>query len=226
MVANFTSTEGWMNFVTLNKRWGQSYGVHTLAWRLTDTPADLWTARVNAFKEGQRPALRGAAAVYDDAVPRLLAHYRWKPAETAVMVALSSDATECIATKPLARLGKWLAGRIGASWEGPSLSKQAHKKLHTIKSFADRDAEVHEKYVCRKLGSVRNIILLDDIVTRGSTFAEVERAIQEQNRGVKTLPLAVGKAERKGYAASVGREISNEHVSAAWARLWDSAKDG
>jgi predicted amidophosphoribosyltransferase len=223
MVGDFTQVAGWMCFGRLDRLW-YDVPTHTVAWRFTDESNDPWTRRINAFKDNHAPALNGAARVLQVAIPALLSHYRWKPEMTAVTAALSSGDTRSVPIKALPRVGRYVSTRLGMRWLPDILSKQAHRRLHDIRKAEDRDSEVdNANYVCTPInGTVRRILVLDDIVTRGTTFDNIRKAIRSTNREVAVFPIALGKSEKKSYAASLGRTISNEHIPPDWQRLWDT----
>lgn len=196
---------------------------HVLAWRFTDESGDDWTRRLNSFKAQQLPALKGAARVLESALPRLMAHNGWVASQTALTVALSSSDTQCVSTKPLARVGRYLAPKLGVQWLPSILTKNAHRQLHTIFNAGDRDAEIAKAdYRCASISGVRRIVVLDDLITRGGTLNNIVKAILKTNREMLISPIALGKTERKSYAASLGKVITNERVPAAWTTLWDT----
>jgi hypothetical protein len=87
MVGDFTAVEGWMRFDSLD-RLRPGVPAHVLAWRFRDDPGEVWTKRLNAFKEQQNPALKGAARVLAQAIPALMAKHRWHPGATGMTAAL------------------------------------------------------------------------------------------------------------------------------------------
>lgn len=197
--------------------------VHVIAWRFTDDGSDLWTRRINAFKNQEKGSLKGAARVLYNAIPLLIKHMNWSPTDTALTAVLSSDDTNCVPTKPLPRLGSALASKIGVQWMPDILSKKPHRKLHSVGPRDERDAEADKaEYRCAPITGVQRVLLLDDMITSGKTANNIRNAILEANRRMYVYPLALGKTEKKKFAADHGRTLTNEHVPASWAQLWDA----
>ena len=222
MIREFVVVDGWMRFQTLDALEAGT-PAHVLAWRFKDDTDEAWTKRLNAFKNQERAALAGAVRVLVGAIPPLMARNGWLVAETAMTAALSSNDTQSIPAKPLPRVGRAVAASLGLRWLPDILTKDAHRKLHTIGPAADRDAELAKaNYKCVQVTGAQRILVFDDLITRGATFTSISQAIKEQNRSLKVYPIALGKPETKSYASSLGKELTNEHVPARWATLWDT----
>lgn len=210
-----------MRFPRLDKS-GTSIPVFTIGWRIEDAP-DIWTKKFLAFKANEKNAIRGCASLLWKGLPPLLGRLKWAANETGITPALSSGATAADPSKPLYRTAKWLADQCGMPFLPTVFTKAAHRPLHSLPSGADRDSEVAGKYVCGDLEGVKNLIIFDDFVTRGSTLAEMLRAIIASGHGPNVIGLALAKNERASYAAQFGRTVDNSHISAEWAQLWDQA---
>lgn len=220
MVRDFTSLAGWMRFERLDRLYTQT---HVLAWRFRDDTGEAWTARVNAFKAKKPPAIAGAARVLAAAIPQLMEQCGWKASETALTAALSSVDSGCVPTKPLPMIGRAVAKRLDLQWLPDILTKQPHKPLHNIFDAAEREAEAAKAlYQCGQITNVRRILVLDDLFTMGSTLNNIAVAINNTNNGLRVHPIGLGKSEKRSYALSLGKELTNEHVPASWATLWDT----
>ena len=227
MIAHFEECAGWMKFTSLDRYWNE-HGVYTLAWRFRDDVAENWTRRVNQFKAADNNAVYGAMWALSEALPALLQKNGWNPKRTGLTVALSSGDTAIDLKKPLALLGENAAKVCGLTWLPDLLSKAAHRSLHSLSSMSERDAEVDSKYTAQRITldpPLRRILLLDDIVTRGATLREIHRAINAANPAINVVGLALAKSEGRAYAASCNRPLSNDHVPARWAELWDKRKN-
>lgn len=199
-------------------------GVYTLAWRLTDVGADdPWTARINRFKDANEGSIRGAARALRVALPALLKAQGWDPGKTAITAALSSSDTRLVPTKPLPRTASAIAPALGITNLPNLMTKQPHRSLHSLNSAAERTTELEKaQYKSAAVpAGIRRVLVLDDLATRGDTVSAVADAVRAASPGIKVVGLALGKAERKAFAAGSGYNISNDAVPAAWATAWD-----
>lgn len=221
MVGSFTVVDGWMRFERLDQS-QPGIPTHVLAWRFTDTGSDAWTGRLNRFKSEDGVAIAGAARVLTAALPALLNRHGWTAASTGIVAALSSGDTQTVPTKPLPRVVRAVATRLGMGWLPALLTKNAHGKLHNIPNATERDTEASKAdYKCAQISGVRRLLVLDDFITRGTTLNNIATAVKKSNQNIAVYPIGLGKTEKKGYATSLGLEINNEHVPTSWAELWD-----
>lgn len=220
MVGDFTPVAGWMRFERLDRFNGPA---HVLAWRYTDDGGEVWAKRLNAFKAADQAAIRGAAKLLVQALPKLMAHYHWATADSALTTALSSGDTKCVPTKALPLIGSAVATKLGVRWLPDILTKQLHRPMHSFYDAASRDAEAAKaNYKCSRITGIKHLIVLDDLITMGNTQNNIYTAVKTANPTVDVHPIGLGKAERKGYANQCGVELKNEHVPAAWATIWDA----
>ena len=219
MIAIPSRLAGWLRFQRLDVM-EHIEEAFTLAWRLTDQPDDPWTDRINGFKYRKVPDLRGAQAALDFALPDLLEAKQWHRTDIGLTVALSSEDTQINNRKFLPRCGRAVAGGVGLQWLPGLLTKQVHRPLHTLK-WNERQAEVDGKYTACGLGDLEILLVLDDMITEGSTLSEIGRAVKAVNPGVEVYGAALGKCERVAYARERGHEINNERVPEEWADRWD-----
>src|SRR5262249_8156285 len=149
---------------------GAAHPIYTIAWRIHDDGNEVWSRRFLKFKDG----------VDIVRVARLLAYALTQivkdldlGSDVAVTVALSSRATELIATAPLAKAGEAACMAARLKWMPKLFKKQAHRSLHGLPTGAERDSEVQGKYTCVSNVPGSSIIIIDDLVTRGATFGEM-----------------------------------------------------
>lgn len=193
-------------------------GVLTLGWRITDRWDDPWTARFNAFKSRDARAIRAAKAVIATALQRIT--FGNEPLGM-VAGAISSSKEQLEPADPVWQLGAAAAEALRAPFRPEVLRKQTHKSLHNLSGAAARAAEVNGKYIATGVGDPKTVLVVDDFVTRGNTLADIARAIAANATGpVKVYGLALGKTER----ASWMQDISNDHVPARLAQIWDQVQ--
>jgi len=213
---------GWMAFDQLDEG-DDLTRAFTIGYRLTDDRDDPWTARFNAFKEGERTALRGAAAMMRDAVPGLVRGLRLDFAKTVLIPALSSGETVASPSGVLWRLTQYCASYAAVEFAGDRITKKAHEKLHMHSDATRRQAILAAADFRSKELHAENVLILDDFITRGTTMSQIAGAILKRNRGLRIFAVALGKTERRSYRRGFGEEISNEHVSPQWERSWMNA---
>jgi hypothetical protein len=207
-----------MHFRTLTSS-GSAVHVYTLAWRIEDHPDD-WSRRLVGFKSNLLADVRGASRVLRVALPALMKALRLDPRKTGLTVALSSGSRRINMQAALPRIGKWLSEQLEMRWLPDIFSKQPHRALHLLVGGSERDSEVQGKYnVCNPVG-VEVLFILDDLVTRGATFNEMRRALHENYPDLRMIGVALGKNERKDFAAYYGVNVDNAHVPAEWGELW------
>lgn len=190
----------------------------TLAYRFTDNTGEAWTQRINRFKSGDPAAIAGACR----AMERMLSNMEIK-ASVVMAGAIPSGATHLPATAGVYMLGQHLSNALGFTWHPQLLTKRTHRKLHDIYNASERDAEVAGAYVATALPTNHNlVIILDDLITRGSTLNSAASAVWAVAPDVKIVGLAPGKTERQAYWADRGSPISNDHVPVELAQAWDT----
>lgn len=218
----WSAFHGWMSFDKLDEGDGLTRAF-TIGYRLTDDRDDPWTARFNAFKDKERTALRGAAAMMRDAVPVLVRGLGLEISKTVFIPALSSGETVASPSGVLWRLTQHCAKYAAVEFSGDRITKKAHEKLHTYSDATRRRAVLAAADFRSKEVHAENVLILDDFITRGTTMSHIAGAILKRNRGLRIFAVALGKTERRSYWRGFGKEISNEHVSPQWGRSWMNA---
>jgi len=194
------------------------FHVYSLSWRFTDNSEDPWTARLNAFKDKDAMAIEAACSVMPLAVSTL----NWNKGKFALVSAIPSNEEILPETSGLFHLGGEIASSMGWEWEPYVLKKGVHRTLHGIPNASERDAEIANKYFAIDTINAEYICILDDLVTRGATIAEISRAIKEVNSTALIFGIVLGKTERQRYAKKNGHDIDNNHIPIEYAELWDN----
>jgi hypothetical protein len=194
-------------------------GVYTLAWRLTDEKSEPWTHRINEFKARSADAVAGAC----DILPMALKSMNYDTAPTIVTAAIPSAESSLPADSPLSELGAVVAHTLGSLWMPELLSKKPHQSLHLQQSATSRQAEVEGKYSARALKGAPFVMILDDMVTRGSTMSDAARAIVSTTPATaKVCGLALGRTTTRRYSQEHGYDVNNDHLPQSWIQRWDS----
>jgi hypothetical protein len=206
---------------------GYAIRVYTVGWRIVDQSGDQWTKRFLNFKSDTSKGFMGGAFLLREAVREILVTEGLDAKTTGLAIALSSGATKISDQSVLYRAGYWIAAQLGLPFIADSFTKKVHRSLHSLTSSSARDSEVSDKYSCTRIDGVKTIIIVDDFVTRGATFNDMRRALQDTNPGIRVIGLALGKNEKASYAAKFGYGVHNDHISTAINALWvESAKRG
>ncbi|KAA5605416.1 hypothetical protein F1188_10965 [Roseospira marina] len=202
---------------------GHTLPVYTIGWRFTDD-ADEWSRRFIGFKNGEREHLRGAARALRYCMQDFVYKKKLKKESTGLLTAIYSSKTRSEENSSLYILGKWLSAQLDVKFLSHHLTKEVHRSLHSLGSRYDRDSEVFQKYRCTKITGVTDVIILDDLVTRGATFKDISRSIEKSTPGVSVYGIALAKNERVSYAKQCGASISNGHIPENMNRLWIGSK--
>ncbi len=216
MICTFDYDGGLMHFKNLDALY--NFHVFSLAWRFKDlATTDPWTMRLNAFKEKDPKAVNAACSV----MPYAVSKRNW-PQRTFTMVSAIPSTEEVLPkASGLFRLGKAISSAVSWEWKPEAVNKKPHRPLHTIYNAPERAAEIAGKYSIVHSITTDYVCILDDLITRGDTMADIVRAIKEHNHRVMVFGLVLGKSETYSYAIDNGHEISNDHVPSEYATMWD-----
>lgn len=218
-MAHWKSFRGWMAFDRLDEGVGLTRAF-TIGYRFTDDRADPWTRRFNRFKEKNRTALLGGAAVMSDAVPRLVSGLRLDPASTVFVPALSSRETIASDAGVLWRLARLCARAAQVQFVGDAVTKKVHEPLHMYRNVGRRHEILSGADFRSKKIAADSILIFDDFITRGATLSHIAQAMQESNQQAKIYGVALAKTDRRSFWQSRGLEISNDHVPEQWDSMW------
>ena len=195
---------GWLRLepgaAGLRRQLGHLRHVHALAWRRrnpTDS-GDEWGRTFIDFKNGGSASAGVVTSLLLERVPRLLNDLVGPDGRVNLVTALSASDAEPNPSRPLHRLAASLDEKIGrCHFRDRLLSKTAHKRLTDCDSFDERDSTVEGVYRAaadvhdRRIGSASFLIL--DFVTRGSTFADISRALRRTFPGASIHAAALAK---------------------------------
>jgi len=195
-------------------------GILAIGWRFTDKRDDPWTTRFNAVKEGDPRAIRAAQATLVHAVTG----YTFGSKRLGLVVgAISSSKTHLEPKDPVWQLGASVAEALHVPWRPDVLKKKVHRSLHYLKSAAERATEVNGVYSASEIAGTCSVLIVDDFVTRGDTFADIARALKTTAAGPITVyGLALAKTENFAYPPNFG--ISNDHVPLRLEQIWDTVQ--
>lgn len=193
-------------------------GVYAVGYRFVDQGTEEWTKRFMAFKYGYATGVRGACSLLPVALKTVKI-----PGKSVVLVtAIPSDQEKLPTGHPLRKLGERVADQMGWAWGPDALAKEKHRKLAKLTSGSSRDEEVKEKYQAADLRDFDTCVVLDDLVTRGSTLNDAARAIHSATPSLKTVVgVVLGKNEKVSWGAQWGYELNNDHVPAEYRDRWD-----
>jgi predicted amidophosphoribosyltransferase len=129
-----------------------------------------------------------------------------------IVRALGSGEIEAQEATPLDKLGEAIKGKLGGSYLPKLLIKtKGTKPLHTLGRH-DRIAELKDVYSLNNNITIedgKNILILDDIYTTGTTTKSIKKAIQKKYPKSRFYILAIGKTERDNQLANKSYETSH-----------------
>lgn len=191
----------------------------SLGWRITDRSDEPWTARFNAFKAGDERAVRAATTVGVE----LLANFAaWFGGNVSVVCACGHFDPHPLPNSPVSRLALAVATRFGWTFEPNLLRHRLHSRLSGVRDAGARRKLIDGAYTAARATHDR-ILIVDDFTTRGETMAEITRALVASRSTAKPWGFALGKTERQAWASMSGRQLNNDHLTAATATAWDTA---
>lgn len=192
-------------------------GILAIAWRLEDISADVWTRRLTAFKYGGRAEVWAAASALEAGLKSI----NWSPYRIAMVSALSHGDTHLRSGSQLELLGTTVCERLGFDWLPTALTKKPHRALHMLHGAGARDQELKDVYSARIPAGYDCVLVLDDLVTRGTTISSIATAIHADSPGLPVAGCVLGKHERSGFAATYGLVVNNDQVPKELGELWE-----
>ena len=212
----------WLGYDSLDT-WSPSLKKsYALAYRFTDVHDDPWTARFNEFKFNRNPAVLNAMrSVAAEAVAYLLERIGVAGHDTVLTTVLGSRQLAAAANGLMESVAAACAERSGCRVDLSVLSKQPYESLSAGRLTADERSERLDsaQYQARSI-EASTLILLDDVITSGSTIGHVADTIKQANQRLDVYGVALAKAEGREFNRSQGMELTNDHIPADWERVW------
>lgn len=196
---------------------GHLEGVFCFGYRIGWTD-DKWTVRINQFKTGKPLAtIRKAEATLRTAAPSLFQRIDIDPGDTVVIPALNSKQTAGSADSKNSRLAKAIANGAEAKFVFDCLQKNKHKPLHRQPDADARDQVLNDANYRASVLNCTNILIVDDIVTRGATMSYIAAAIRQSNPSAQIFGFALGRHVRpENFPLQANAKIPHE-----LAEIWD-----
>ena len=198
-------------------------GVYCLAYRIGRSQDDSWTVRINEFKESRNDSVDKAEAVMRASAKSLFRRIGIQASDTIVIPALGSKEEKADRTSRNSRLASAIADGAGATFHWTCLSKDPHPSLHTQYGAPARDAALAEANYRAVTLECNNVLIVDDIITRGTTLDTIAEAVRKANPRVSIYGFALGRHTGVDYL-HVSMSEANAGVPQALATLWDRTK--
>ena len=214
----FTPIGGWMAFQHLDHGHPLDHAF-TLAYKMTDDPAEMWSGRFVRFKDKDQKALYGAAKVLKPAMTGLFASLKLNAAHTVIVPALSSVEKLADPNRHVPRLATAVSKELSCAVNMTAVSKDPHPSLHKVPA-AERIATLEKANYTAQAIDADVVVVLDDFITQGATLGITARQLKAANPKLTVLGVALGKTERRAYWADRGIVLSNQHVPGDWDGLW------
>lgn len=201
----------------------------SFAWRFTDKPYDdYWTKELNSYKTNDPLTVKRASIIIPEI---LIENYSSicckRPSEIVIVSAIPSSQNIIKNNHPSYHLGVSIAKTLNCEWKPTILSKITHSPLHTLKNAFKRDNEVKGKYISDLIPKgINEIIIIDDFLTRGSTFCAIAKSIIDINKRMyKFICFAMGKTEKHNYILTTyGHDLNNLHIQKDIMKQWEAIK--
>ena len=177
---------------------------------------DLVSSSVLAFKNGEETSLTVWTNYCIQAVNLL------EDSPDIVIRVLGSSEKTPVSGTPLDILGRKIAVKCGAEYVPAALSKsKINEPLHSLGGKIERENELKGIYNYHDIGQPMlfpKILLIDDIVTTGSTIKEIYRAIHSVASDAQVYFMVLGKTA-SGPERSNDKALSFINGSAAHGSL-------
>lgn len=194
--------------------------VFCIGYRIRDDPDEAWTKFVNQVKQGERSAVERAGRALSEAL-RSVSLSRGPYAVCPILGSADQVANPRSAVSVIQQYlcSIELNDRDGGAHRFTDcfdlLSKsRPTRQLKSLQDHLARDSEIAGAFEATSLEShgaseCGTVVMIDDIVTRGSTMSDAARAIRLMNPDVRVIGLALAKAESK---QRWGDSLSNAHI--------------
>ncbi|MCY3615321.1 MAG: phosphoribosyltransferase [Bacteroidetes bacterium] len=198
--------------------------IYCFGYRIGTSMDDEWTVRINNFKQGRERDIKKAIRTLRTASPSLFERIGINPETTTVIPVLGSQETSANSRSKISRLAKAIADGADAKFTLHCLSKNKHDPLHLQTDRYARDQALNKAnhQALEFDHHCENVIIVDDIVTRGKTMSAVANAIHRSNPLVEIFGFALGRHVRRDYLP-VSFDEANAEIPDELAEIWDQA---
>ena len=123
-------------------------------------------------------------------------------------------------------IARYCANKCGAGFAPNLLRKRSHEKLHgQIRTAEEREAILSSAGYMSGSVTTSSVVVVDDLITRGSTLCAIARAIKQRNPGVAVYGLALAKNDRQSFLMDFGHEYyTNGHIPSEWNVKWEECE--
>lgn len=179
---------------------------------------DKWTNELTNLNQENLSLLLGKAeATLRTAAPSLFQRIDIDPGDTVVIPALNSKQTAGSVDSKNSRLAKSIAHGAGAKFVFDCLQKNKHEPLHRQLDADARDQVLNDANYRASILNGKNILIVDDIITRGATMSTIAKAIHLSNPDMRIFGFALGRHVRPENAPSQ----ANAKIPHELAEIWD-----
>jgi hypothetical protein len=155
------------------------------------------------FKDGREPITSRWIEIASDEI-------RGELNPDLILRVLESEETEVSNHSPLDRLGNSLSESLDTPYRGRCLYKTRTTRPLKYLNKQERFDEINEVYRYRdEIEDARDILLIDDIVTSGTTIREIKRAISNEIGNFNLYLFVLGKT----YDDYVDNDADNTELS-------------
>ena len=218
----FTKTDNLLHFTRLDSS-PREISVYTLGWRFSETP-DVWSNIVMGFKYGGEESIVIMKTILVPITEMILKQNSIESSSTGILTAISHHKIGSEPNDPLYKLGSHIESKLGIKFLQNNLRKKSHLSLRRTPGRENRAKMVHGVYECEKFNNIQNVIVLDDIVTMGSTMKDIRRAIWTENKDIRIIGLALAKHERNKNCSKYSETLSNKHLKVLFEQIIEKLK--
>ena len=185
--------------------------VYTIGYKVRGE-TDFWSNCVMSYKKNQPNIVEGLNRILFIATKQIITLNNINDFKIGVVSAIPHDCKKLQKSHRSYIACKHIADEIGLNFLNNHLSKKLHRALHLLPSACERDDEISNTYEFDTEIDLKYIIILDDIVTRGTTMREVRRAIKVKCPKTNFLGLALAKSVNIEYECLNDGKKFNHHL--------------
>ena len=214
---------GWLRYNELDAPCRDLSGAFALGYRfIGEVGNDVWSNRFNGVKfasDGDTRYFNAAVALMRVALDALFRESKLRRRHVMLVPALGSSQTSGRQGNTMQRIATIMGKSLNVSVDTMVLTKKVHEPLHIgHSSSARREIVKYAGYRAEKIVS-RYVFILDDYITTGTTLGAIATAIRNKNPNVLVYGVALAKNERRSFSG----DLTNDHISKQWNRVWQEA---